>query len=71
MNNEHFTETAPVYTNADDAYKELSKIAKELLSKCYTSTLCSPLQYCRLMQESATGNKYSALLEVERYLINE
>jgi hypothetical protein len=63
--------TETTYSQTNFAHEELSKKAKELLKKCYSATLCSPLQFCRIMQEDATGEKYNALLEVERYLINE
>jgi hypothetical protein len=68
--NENFTEVTE-YKNFDYAYDELSNYAKKLLSKCYSSTLSSPLSYCRIMQEDARGEKYAALCEVEIYLINE
>lgn len=68
--NENFTEVTE-RDNFNLAYDELSEYAKKLLSKCYDSTLASPLSFCRLMQESATGAKYIALCEVENYLINE
>jgi hypothetical protein len=68
--NENFTEVTE-RENFDFAYDELSEYAKKLLSKCYNSTLASPLSFCRIMQESATGAKYVALCEVEKYLINE
>ena len=66
-----YTETAePQPVNW--AYEELSPKAKKLLSYIWkTATLSSPLQFCRIMQEDAIGSKYMALLEVERYLINE
>lgn len=59
-----------IYKNYSDQ-DLLSPLAKELLKKCHKSTLVSPLEYCRLMQENASGKKYHALLEVENYLINE
>lgn len=66
---EHYTETAS--KAAQYGYNDLSPLAKKLLKKCYSSTLSIPLQFCRIMQEDATGAKYLALNEVELYLINE
>lgn len=63
--------TKTTYKNYNYAYAELSEKAKMLLSKCINETMLSPLSYCRMLQESAKGEKYIALCEVERYLINE
>jgi hypothetical protein len=60
------------YKQRNYAYDELSDKAKKMLSYIYKSaTLSDPLTYCRIMMEDANGEKYSTLLEVERYLIHE
>ena len=53
------------------AWDELSLRAKKMLRYIWQQTIGSPLQFCRIMQENATGEKYNTLLEVERYLIDE
>lgn len=59
-------------TTPQNNFIDLSKEAKKLLSYIYkNATFSSPLEYCRIMQESATGMKYYNLLEIEAYLINE
>ncbi len=55
----------------DFAYDELSLLAKQLLSKCNAQSISSPLTFCRFMQEKANMEKRNALIEVEKYLINE
>ena len=63
-----YTET----TTKQNSFIDLSKEAQKILNYIYkNATFSSPLEYCRIMQESATGMKYYNLLEVEAYLINE
>jgi hypothetical protein len=52
------------------AFDDLSPKAKKILSYIWENSNDS-LLFCRSMQESAHGAKYSTLIEVERYLINE
>jgi hypothetical protein len=52
------------------AYDDLSPKAKKILAYIWENSNNS-LLFCRSMQESARGEKHSALIEVERYLINE
>ena len=59
------------YSQNSIPYSELSDRAKKLLNQCHAASLCSPLELCRMKQENATGIYYDALLEGERYLINE
>jgi len=65
-----FTETQDKQ-NLDSAYEELSPLAKKLLSKCNAQSISSPLTFCRFMQEKANMEKRNALIEVEKYLIND
>ncbi len=56
----------------DLMYEELSPLAKKYVNKCHNSTLLSPLEACRALQDGEKNlNKLSALYEAERYLINE
>jgi len=55
----------------DFAYEELSSSARKIVVKCHSSTMLSPLQYCRMLQENATGEYLTGLMEAEAYLINE
>lgn len=53
------------------AYEELTAREKKLLRECWNSQFCSPLEVCRIKMEIAKGSLYSALKNVEIYLINE
>jgi hypothetical protein len=64
-------ETTTKNYNHNFAYDELTNYEKVLLNKCYNNTLLSPLECCRVMQEHSHPAKYSALKNVEIYLINE
>jgi hypothetical protein len=66
-----FTQDGTPHGFIFDDFNELSPSVQKIVEKCHKSTMSSPLQYCRMLQEDAKGQHYMDLVDAERYLINE
>lgn len=78
--NENFTETHEKCGFTQDGiphgfdfndFDNLTDSVKKIVEKCHKSTMLSPLQFCRMLQEDAKGQYYTDLVDAEHYLINE